>query len=209
MAANTNKQRTSPKASSVRLRFCGPVTEVGLPEGRCSLSKNGTKGRRIEAQGLEDGRRHLGGAHFGADSLRLERRIGQQQNDIRVVMGEPAELRQFRRAAGVSHADVRGDDDVRRARVCGWFVVVQREGRAVVDLPELDSGGGGEDAPVGVVTPGRRSGGVDFGRVEVVECCGAKTGSYRGVCRVLVGPGCVSASLMNGAEDAIGANEYP
>ena len=108
-----------------------------------SLSTNGTQGRRIETQGLEDGRRHLDGAHSVADRLGLEGRIGQQQHDIRVVMGEPAVLGQFRRAAGVSNADVRGHDDVRRARVYGWVVVVKNERRAVVDLPELDSGGRG------------------------------------------------------------------
>ena len=58
-------------------------------------------------------------------------------------MGEPAVLGQFRGAAGVSDADVRGHDDVGRARVYGWVVVVKRERRAVVDLAELDSGGSG------------------------------------------------------------------
>ena len=92
---------------------------------------------------MENGRRHLGGAHSGADGLGLEGWIGQQQNDVGVVMGEPAVLGQFLGAAGVSNADVRGHDDVRRARVDGWVVVVKCKRRAVVDLPELDSGGGG------------------------------------------------------------------
>lgn len=46
-------------------------------------------------------------------------------------------------AAGVSNADVRGYDDVGRARVFGWVVVVNRERGAVVELPERDPGGGG------------------------------------------------------------------
>ena len=61
-----------------------------VPSARTAL-----KSPRIETQGLEDGGRHLGGAYIGADGLGLEGRIGQQQNDIRVVMGEPAVLRQF------------------------------------------------------------------------------------------------------------------
>src|SRR5208337_3980588 len=108
-----------------------------------SLSINGIKGRRKDTQGSEDGRRHLGGAYFGADRLGLEARVGQQQNDIRVVMGEPAMLGQLLAAARVSNADVRGHDDVRRARVYGWVVVVKRKRRAVVDLPQVDSGRGG------------------------------------------------------------------
>ena len=72
--------------------------------------------------------------------LGLEARIGQQQNDIGVVMGEPAVLLLFRVAAGVSNADIRGHDDVRRAGVLGWIVEVKEQRRTVVDLPERDSG---------------------------------------------------------------------
>ena len=87
------------------------------------------------------------------DCLGLEGRIGQQQNDVGVVMSEAAVLGQLRFAAGVSDADVRGDDDVGRARVYGWVVVVERKRRAVVDLPERDARGGGivfEDFDAGV-----------------------------------------------------------
>ena len=73
--------------------------------------------------------------------LRSKARIGEQQNDIGVVMGEPAVLGLFCVAAGVRNADVRGHDDVRRARVYGWVVVVQRQARAIVELPKPDSGG--------------------------------------------------------------------
>ena len=64
--------------------------------------------------------------------------------------------------------------------------------------------------PVGVLTPGRADDvGVDFRSVEVVEGTGAKTRGNRGVRRVLVGPSRVSASLMDDAEDAVGADELP
>ena len=69
-------------------------------------------------QGFEERRRHLGSAHCGAYRLGFEARMGQQQNDIRVVMGEPAVFGQFLGAAGVSTADVRSHDDVRRWLPC-------------------------------------------------------------------------------------------
>ena len=43
--------------------------------------------------------------------------MGQQQDDIRVVMGKPAVLGLFGVAAGVSNAHVRGHNGVGRARV--------------------------------------------------------------------------------------------
>src|ERR1700722_10539862 len=52
-------------------------------------------------------------------------------------------LGQLGLAARISDARVRGYDDVRRARIYGWVVVVDRKRRAIVDLPETDSGGGG------------------------------------------------------------------
>src|ERR1019366_389269 len=51
--------------------------------------------------------------------------------------------------------------------------------------------------------------GVDFRRVEVVERSRANAGGDRGVGGVLVGPCCVSASLVNNAEDAVGTDELP
>src|SRR5579862_1473481 len=100
-----------------------------------SFSTNGIKGRWIDSQSLKNGRRHLCGAHFGVNRLGLEVRFGEQQHDIRVVMCKTAVLGQFRVAAGVSNAHVRGHDDVWRARVYGWVVEVKRQRRAVVDLP--------------------------------------------------------------------------
>ena len=67
-------------------------------------------------------------------------RIRQEQNHVRVVVSEPAVLGEFLGAARVGHADVRSHNNVRRARILGWFVVVQRERRAVINLSELDSG---------------------------------------------------------------------
>src|SRR5579872_3288727 len=72
----------------------------------------------------------------------LEIRVGEQQNDVGVVMCEPAVLGQFLAAAGVSNADIRGHDDVGRARIYGRVVVIERQRRTVVDLPERDSGTG-------------------------------------------------------------------
>ena len=52
-------------------------------------------------------------------------------------------LGQFRFAAGVGDADIRGYDDVGRARVHGWVVEVEGKRRAVVELAERDARGGG------------------------------------------------------------------
>src|ERR1700679_99911 len=108
-----------------------------------SLGNYGSQCRRVEAQSLEDGWRYLDSAYSFANRFGFVGRVGQQQNDVRVVMSEAAVLGQFRGAAGVRNAHVRGHDDIRRARVFGWIVVVEGERRAVVDLAELDSGGGG------------------------------------------------------------------
>src|SRR5271166_5607988 len=79
--------------------------------------------------------------------------VGEQQHDIGVVMGKPSVLRLLLGTAGVSDADILGDDDVRRAGVDGWVVIVERDRWPVVDLPERDSGAGGiifEDFDAGV-----------------------------------------------------------
>src|ERR1700722_9169387 len=88
------------------------------------LNPNGIQLPGIEVERLQDGWRHLRSADRGADSLGLERGIGQQHNDISVVMSEAAVFGEFRLAAGVSDADVGGDDDVGRAWVDGWVVEV-------------------------------------------------------------------------------------
>ena len=51
-------------------------------------------------------------------------------------------LRQFSRAAGICNSNIRGDDDVRRARVYGGIVVIEDERGAVVNLAKRDSGRG-------------------------------------------------------------------
>ncbi len=51
--------------------------------------------------------------------------------------------------------------------------------------------------------------GVDFRRVEIVERNRADPRGYRGVRWMLVGPCGVSASLVNDAEDAVGADKIP
>src|SRR5579862_4544514 len=55
-------------------------------------------------------------------------------------MGKPAVFLEFRGAAGIRNAYVRGHDDVRGAGIVSWVVEVQRERWAIVDLPEPDSG---------------------------------------------------------------------
>src|SRR5579872_7221483 len=68
-------------------------------------------------------------------------------------MREAAVLFLLRGAAGVRNADVGGDNDVRRARVFGWVVVVDCKGWAVEDLPKGNPGGRGvifEDFDAGV-----------------------------------------------------------
>src|SRR5579863_9908870 len=104
---------------------------------------NGIQGGRIDAQGLQDGRCHLGRAHRFPDRGSLEARMGKQQDDVGIVMREPAVLRLFGVAAGVSDADVRGHNDVWRTRVTDWVVVVNGERRAVVELPESNAKGSG------------------------------------------------------------------
>lgn len=88
-------KRWTPHEGSVRRRLARSlrrVTGVGPREEHSSLSTNGIEGPRIDTQGFEDGRRHLGGTHRGADRAGLEGRIGQQQHDVRVVMGEATVL---------------------------------------------------------------------------------------------------------------------
>src|SRR6516164_2394175 len=103
-----------------------------------SLLADCIQGCRIDAQGFENGRRHLRSTHCSTHRAGFEPRNRQQQNDVRVVMGEATVLGLFRVAAGVSNTDVRGHDDVRRAGVVGWIVVVKEERRPVINLPERD-----------------------------------------------------------------------
>jgi hypothetical protein len=69
--------------------FADGLLELNRWKNARSLSTNGIKGPRTDDQGFENGRRHLGSAHCGAYRLGFEPRMGQQQNDIRVVMGDP------------------------------------------------------------------------------------------------------------------------
>src|ERR1700722_16427392 len=107
--------------------------------------------------------------------------MGQQQDDVGVVMAEAAVLLLLCGAAGVGNADVRGHDDVRCAGVYGWVVEVNGERRAVEELAERDSGGAGivfEDLDAGcgiggVVEPEQRD--VVFGRPDA----GGVVGRFR------------------------------
>jgi hypothetical protein len=64
---------------SIDPAFADGLLELDRRKNARSLSTNGTESGRIDAQGFEDGRRHLGGAHFGADRLGFEGRIGQRR----------------------------------------------------------------------------------------------------------------------------------
>ena len=55
-------------------------------------------------------------------------------------MGEPSVLRQLRGAAGVGDADPRGHDNVRGTGIHGWVVIVERDRRAVENLPQAEQG---------------------------------------------------------------------
>ena len=149
------KRMDAPVGASIAV---GQIVRASLPgefdvrQNGSALNTNGIQLARIQVERFQDGWSNLGGAHAGVDCLGLEGGIGHQQNDIGVVMGEAAVLRLFLGAAGVSNADIRGDDDVRRARVDRRVVVVEGQRRAIVDLPERDSGGGGvgfEDVDAG------------------------------------------------------------
>src|SRR5260370_497184 len=100
--------------------FGDGLLELGRGKNAGSLSANGIEGRRIETQGFEDGRGYLDGAHFGADRAGFEGGMGQQQDDIGVVMAEPAVLLLLPGAAGVNNAGVRGHDDFGLSRAFGW-----------------------------------------------------------------------------------------
>ena len=121
------------------LTFAARLLEWDCRKHVRTLSANGVKCPRVEIQCLKDGRRHLCSAHLRVDRLRTEGRVGQEQNDVRIVMGEATVLRELLCAAGISDADIRGHDDIRRARVYGWVVEVKCERRAVIDLPKANS----------------------------------------------------------------------
>jgi hypothetical protein len=59
----------------------------------------------------------LHGFHRGSHSLLAEARTGNQQDHIGVVAREAAMFSELLCAAGVSHTDVRGGEDVRSARI--------------------------------------------------------------------------------------------
>ena len=122
--------------------LAGKLLEVDVGKNAGPFGTNGIQLRGIDVERFEDGWRHLGGPNLGADRLRLEGRMRHQQNDVGVGMGEPAVLGQLCFAARVSDAHVRGYDDVRRPRIYGRVIEVERKRGAVVDLPERDSGCG-------------------------------------------------------------------
>ncbi len=115
----------------------------GLPEvdggqNACSFGADGVELVGIDAEGLEDCGSDLGCANFRKDCSCVEARVGKQEHDVGVVMGESAVLGELLAAAGVDDADIRGHDNIRSARIDGWVVVVKGKRRAEVDLAEAD-----------------------------------------------------------------------
>src|SRR6202043_1947737 len=90
------------------------LLELNGRKHACSLGTNRIQSPGIDTQGTEYGWRDLGCAHFGTNCFRFKGGMGQQQDDIGVVMGESAVLGLFGVAFGISNADVRGHDNVRR-----------------------------------------------------------------------------------------------
>ena len=81
---------------------------------------------RVQPQRLEDGWRDLKRLHRSGDGARPERGIRDQQYYVGVVMRETSVLGQFLGAAGVGNADIRRNQNVRRARIAirrqaGWI----------------------------------------------------------------------------------------
>src|SRR5690348_12937233 len=64
------------------------LLEIQRREYARALSAHRIQGPRINTQGLEDGRRHLGCTHLRFYRLAVEIRMGEQHYDIGVVMGK-------------------------------------------------------------------------------------------------------------------------
>src|SRR5579885_2474742 len=148
--AREQERRSKRKADTLR-RVSAAVrshpAELGFEldrrkNGR-SLFANGIQFAWIDAQRLEDGRRDLGSADGGFDGPGIESRIGEQQDHVGVVMRESAMLGLFMVAAGVSYADIRGHDDIGRARILAGIVEVELQRRTIEELSEADSCGSG------------------------------------------------------------------
>src|SRR5215472_6026149 len=106
------------------LHLFRPSLEWNRWQNRGSFLTDGIKLPRVNVQGLENGRSYLGCAHCRPHCTRFETRIGQQQNDIGVVVREAAMLRLLMVAARIGDADVWGHDDIGRAGVLFRIVVV-------------------------------------------------------------------------------------
>jgi hypothetical protein len=83
----------------------------------CAFLAYGLQRRRVESEYLEDSRSYLHCCARDAHSGGPESGIRQQHNDIGIVMGKVAVLSQFLGTTGISAANVRRNQDIRRARV--------------------------------------------------------------------------------------------
>src|SRR5579864_561116 len=72
---------------------------------------------RVESQSFENGWRDLCGLYGRCEGFGSDPRVRYQNHHVGVVVGEAAMFRLLLRAAGIGHANIRSDDDIRGARV--------------------------------------------------------------------------------------------
>lgn len=113
-------------------------------EDRCAFEADGVKRFWVKAEGLEDSGGDLRCLCGGGDRARGEGRVGEEHDDVGVIVREATVLGELLGAAGVDDAGVGSDDDVRGAWVTvgreTGGLVVEGEGGAVEDGAEADGG---------------------------------------------------------------------
>src|SRR5665213_397644 len=105
------------------------LPEVQSRQNGCAFQSHRIQLLRIEAKRFQDGRRNLVGLDAGINNPGSEVGVGDQHDDVGVVMREAAMLHQFRGTSRVDHSHVWGDDDVR----CAWIAVGWQTGEIVVE----------------------------------------------------------------------------
>src|ERR1700733_8533969 len=119
-----------------------PELRPNLRQNRRAFSPHGIEGCRVQTQSFQDRWRDLCGRSAVEDCLWLETWMRHQQHDIGVVMCKATVISDHRRASGVGYAYIRSHNDVWCPRILPRFpttnVVIQRQGRPEVDLPEAN-----------------------------------------------------------------------
>jgi hypothetical protein len=88
---------------SVNLVFVCRLLKLNCRKNARSLNANGIQSSGIDTQRFEYSRPHLHGTDTGTDRMRMEGGVGEQENDIGVVMGKTAVLGQLRGAHTLAH----------------------------------------------------------------------------------------------------------